>query len=117
MEEHRNCLSIAASILAVLILLLWWQWQPIVNSVIRSDLEHYARQTRAADLPLSIKEGVLDTIERLESQMDDGRQIGFFRWRRCDKAIRELLVGPFTSDKAKLVQRELRRLERKETRK
>jgi hypothetical protein len=115
MDESKNYVSIGLSVLAVVLLLLFWEWSTIVNSIIRADLEDYARQTRSADLPLSTKESLLDAIEALETQVDDGSKIGLFRWRRCDKAVRELLVGQLNNDKAKLIERELRRLERKES--
>jgi hypothetical protein len=114
-DESKYYVSIGLGVLAVVLLLLFWEWSTVVNSIVRADLEDYARQTRSADMPLSTKEPLLDAIESLETKIEDGSNIGLFRWRRCDKAVRELLVGQLNTDKAKLIERELRRLERKES--
>lgn len=109
MENWKNKGIVAGGII---LLVLWWSWSSIVSGVIRGDLEDYARQVRFADLPLYEKEKVLELTDDLEDFVDDGRRVGLLRWRRTDAVVRELLMGGLNEEKARLIERELKQVQR-----
>jgi len=90
-----------------------WQWPRLHQWQIEGDLRDYARTARKSDLVLHQKEQLLDAIDRLQDRLEQGETIGFFRWRRCDEAVRDLTRAGITSDEVKLIVRELHRIESK----
>jgi site-specific recombinase XerD len=58
------------------------------------------------------KERLLDQVEKIEDDLRRGRCIGWLRWRETDQVIRDLLQGGINSEKARLMVREFKRLEK-----
>lgn len=112
MSKLENLIAGVASLLFVAIAVLFWQWSAIVGHIVRSDLQDYARASRKADIPLVEKEKLLDQIEALEDRLDAGESIGYWRWKRTDGTVRELLKGGISGDKVRLIERELGRIEK-----
>jgi hypothetical protein len=81
----------------------WW---------VAADLSEYARVIRHADCPLEEKERLLDRVEALEDCLRHGSTIGFLRWQRCNRAVRDLLDLGLSADNIALLERELHRVER-----
>ena len=51
-------------------------------------------------------------MEKIEDDLRRDRCIGWLRWRETDQVIRDLLQGGLNSEKARLVIREFKRLEK-----
>jgi hypothetical protein len=109
MEKTLQYIGVA---LVVGTVVLVYQWSAITGYWIRCDLRDYAHTIRHCECSIQEKEQLLDQVEKIEDNLQRGRCIGWLRWRETDLVIRDLLQGGINSDKARLVIREFKRLER-----
>lgn len=89
MEAMRN---IGIGLLVVVALLIA-KWPSFVVRGIRHDLHEYAKAIRGCDQSLSDKERLLDVIDAVEAQLDDGATPSMFGWTAHDDAIKAMLDG------------------------
>jgi len=99
--------------LLVVVGLLIAKWPSFVASGIRHDLHEYAKAIRGCDQSLSDKERLLDVIDALEVELDNGAMPSMFSWTAHNDAIKAMLDGGITSDEVRLIERELQKVERK----
>jgi hypothetical protein len=91
---------------------LWLGWPFLRAEKMQDDLDYYAQQIRHCPCPLAVKEELLDRVEALEDALRAGHSVGWRRWERADKAIREMLKPEINDDTSRLIERELRRVQR-----
>lgn len=101
----------AALIGGIAILALMWNWSAVVSMGIESDLEEYHRVVRNSEIPLDEKITLLDHIDFYRDNLQ-AIPVGYFRWAKFDRTIREMLKGGLTRDKAIFIEREFSRLRR-----
>ncbi|MGE3408671.1 MAG: hypothetical protein AB7I37_17765 [Pirellulales bacterium] len=109
MDAMRN---IGIGLLVVAALLIA-KWPSFVANGIRHDLHEYAKAIRACDQSLDDKERLLDRIDAVEAQLDDGATPSMFGWTAHDDAIKAMLSDGITPDEVRLIERELQKVERK----
>jgi hypothetical protein len=102
----------AVALVVILLLMLWWCWPAITGTVIVNDLRGYATEIRESELPVESKVELLNQIDNLENELNDGCPIGLLRWRSTNAAIQDFLKGDITADEVRLIQRELSQLEK-----
>ena len=106
-------LQYVGAVLVVAMGITYMIWPTISAYRIHADLNSYAREVRHSDCPLHEKEALLDRIEAIEDLVDATGSIVPLRWSHTDDAIREMLDGEISSDEVRLIERELRRTEKK----
>lgn len=111
MNKLENIVSAVVGITVVVVVLLVWQWVAVVRTLIRSDLQEYGQAVRRAGITLADKERLLDHIDSVEDRLEQGKSIGYLRWRRTDSTVRELLEDGIHGDEVQLIERELDRVE------
>jgi hypothetical protein len=97
--------------ITILIVLVVVNWNTVSRIKIGTDLRGYARAVRQSDLNLDDKELLLDVIERLEDRLKLGEQINLRLWCLHDQTIREMLDDDIERDEARLIERELNRVD------
>ena len=101
-----------AAILIVLLIagaaLTWSSWS---RFKIDCDLTDIARDIRRSTLALKEKEQLLDQIEAIEDRIDTGATVSLYQWLRSNRAVRDMLRTGVTPANARLIERELRRVE------
>ena len=101
-----------AAILTVMLIagaaLSWSTWS---RFKVGCDLGDIARDVRRSTLALSEKERLLDEIEAIEDRIDTGATLSLYAWLRSNRAVRDILRTGVTPDNARLIERELRRVE------
>jgi hypothetical protein len=97
--------------IAVLIVLVAFNWMSVSRFKIEKDLRDYARAIRQSNLMLHEKERLLDQVERLEDRPRSGEQISWRIWCLHNQTIWEMLDDGIEGDEARLVERELERTE------
>jgi hypothetical protein len=103
-----------ASVLAVILVLAWWFWPSITRVVVVHDLRTFSTKIRQSGFHLRAKIEVLDQMDDIEHQLDQGRSIGLLKWRATSSAIEEILADEETVEEVvPLIQRELRQVERR----
>ena len=105
----ESLLSVILVLAGSAVALVAWNWEAVVGSRFRGDLQDYARTIRQSDLPLRDKERLLDEVEALEDRYHRGERVCFSEWRRTNAAIRDMLRGGIEPDQIRLIQRELQR--------
>ena len=88
--------------------LTWSSWS---RFKIDCDLTDIARDIRRSSLALKDKEQLLDQIEAIEDRIDTGATLSLYAWLRSNRAVRDMLRAGVTPDNARLIERELRRVE------
>ncbi len=113
MTDHLKRHFIEWAVVAAVLLAaaIWNYWPSMQASHTQTDLDFYAAAIRQAPCELSLKEPLLNRLDAIEDQVSKGRLPDYARWRRHDAAIRELLKLGLRFDTARLVERELRRIE------
>ena len=101
--------------LVVVVALLGYNWTALTGWQIGRDLRDYSQAIRHSECGIAEKERLLDQVEKIEDDLRRGRCIGWLRWRETDQVIRDLLQGGVNSEKAGLMVREFRRLEKELT--
>jgi len=104
--------NIGLGLLLVVIVLIA-QWPSLIASGIRHDLHDYAKAIRGCDQRLSDKERLLDVIDAVEVELDNGAMPSMFVWTAHDDAVRAMLSDGITHDEVRLIERELQKVERK----
>ena len=99
--------------LLVVVALLIAKWPSFIASGIRHDLHEYAKAIRGCEQSLSDKERLLDVIDAVEAQLDNGPMPSMFVWMAHDDAVRAMLSDGITHDEVRLIERELQKVERK----
>ena len=89
-------------------LLSWSSWS---RFKVGCDLTDIARDIRRSALALKDKEQLLDQIEAIEDRIDTGATLNLYAWLRSNRAVRDMLRAGVTPDNARLIERELRRVE------
>ena len=107
-----SLLQYVGAALVLVVVLLGYNWTAFTGWQVRRDLRDYSQAIRHAECSIAEKERLLDQVEKIEDDLRRGRCIGWLRWRETDQVIRDLLQGGINSHKARLMVRELRRLER-----
>jgi hypothetical protein len=97
--------------ISILIVLVVVNWNTVSRVKIGTDLRAYARAVRQSGLNLDDKEHLLDVIERLEDRLKSGEQINLRLWCLHDQTIREMLDDGIERDEARLIERELNRMD------
>lgn len=98
--------------LVIVVALLAYNWTALTGWQVGRDLRDYSQAIRRAECGIAEKERLLDQVEKIEDELGRGRCIGWLRWRETDQVIRDLLQGGINSDKARLVIREFRHLDK-----
>ena len=88
--------------------LTWSSWS---RFKIDCDLTDIARDIRRSTLVLKEKEQLLDQIEAIEDRIDTGATVSLYAWLRSNRAVRDMLRTGVTPENARLIERELRRVE------
>ena len=88
--------------------LTWPSWS---RFKIDCDLTDMARDIRRSALALKDKEQLLDQIEAIEDRIDTGATVSLYHWLRSNRAVRDMLRTGVTPENARLIERELRRVE------
>jgi hypothetical protein len=107
----RFAIHTAAILIVLLIagaLLSWSSWS---RFKIDCDLTDIARDIRRSALALKDKEQLLDEIEAIEDRIDTGATVSLYQWLRSARAVRDMLRIGVTPENARLIERELRRVE------
>ena len=113
MTDHlkRHFIEWATVVTLLLAGAIWTYWPSWKASRTQCDLDFYSTAVRLAPCELSLKEPLLDRLDAIEDQVSKGRLPGYARWQRHDTAIRELLKQGLRHDTARLIERELKRIE------
>jgi hypothetical protein len=111
MNKLENIVSAVVGVTVVVLVLLVWQRAAVERILIRSDLQDYGQAVRRAGIALADKERLLDHIDSVEDRLEQGKSIGYLRWRRTDSIVRELLEDGIHGDDVQLLERELERVE------
>ncbi len=101
----------AAVLGGIAILAFVWNWSAVVSMGMEADLEEYHRLVRNSEIPLDEKIKLLDHIDFYRDNLQ-AIPVGYFRWAKFDRTIREMLKGGLTRDKAIFIEREFSRLRR-----
>jgi hypothetical protein len=101
--------QLGLALLVVLFLIAAINWQRITSFMMEKDLRHYAQSVRVAEIELADKERLLDLIEGLEDRISDD-DFCYWKWYHHNHVIRSLLQKGITSDEARLIERELKRI-------
>ena len=104
----------AAVLGGIAILVLTWNWSAVVSMGMESDLEEYHRLVRNSEIPLGEKIKLLDHIDFYRDNLH-AIPVGYFRWAKFNRMVREMLKGGLTRDKAVFIEREFSRLRRELT--
>jgi hypothetical protein len=109
----RYLLELLGMALLLVLACFWLSWPSVRAGIIEKDLDAYARQIRhSTSCPTTCKESLLDRIDAVDDAIQAGKSVGLLRWLRHDRAIRQVLRGKLTRDNARLIERELRRVEK-----
>jgi len=92
------------------------QWPSLITFGIQHDLHEYAIAIRSCNQFLEDKERLLDLIDAVESQLENGAMPSMFGWTAHNDAIRAMLDDGITPDEIRLIERELQKAERELTR-
>jgi hypothetical protein len=111
MNSRENVTSRVLGITIVALVLLFWLRGAIVATLIRSDLQDCGQAVRRAEITLADKERLLDRIEFIEDRLNQGDPLGYLRWRRTASVIQGMLEDGIHGDEARLLERELDRVE------
>lgn len=101
----------AAVLGGIAILALMWTWSAVVSMGMESDLEEYHRLVRNSEIPLDEKIVLLDQIDFFRDNLH-AIPVGYFRWAKFNRTVREMLKGRLTREKAVFIEREFSRLRR-----
>ena len=107
----RFAIHTAAIVVVLLIAgaaLTWSSWS---RFKVGCDLGDFARDIRRSTLALKDKEQLLDEIEAIEDRIDTGATLSLYAWLRSNRAVRDMLRTGVTPENARLIERELRRVE------
>jgi hypothetical protein len=99
-----HCVS-SMVVLAILGVILGWP--SIKRFGICQHLDEYAHAVRGGSCAIGEKERILDLLDELQERVNRGESISSLRWFRHDQAICPLLEDGITSEKARLIEREL----------
>ena len=111
----KNTLVNGAAVLGgIAIVALIWNWSGVVSMGMESDLEEYHRLVRNSEIPLGEKIKLLDHIDFYRDNLQ-AIPVGYFRWAKFDRMVREMLKGGLTKEKAVFIEREFARLRRELT--
>ena len=107
-----SLLRYVGAALVLVVVLLGYNGTALTGWQVRCDLRDYSQAIRHSECSTAEKERLLDQVEKIEDNLRRGRCIGCLRWRETDQVIRDLLQGGINREKARLVIREFRRLEK-----
>jgi hypothetical protein len=111
-EAAKVFVQSIAFILILAVAGIWWNWGWITTRSIYSDLNYYSQSVRRSMLDLEEKTKLLDEIDLLRDNSQDGETTSKSRWDECDAAVREMCGHGITADEAVLIVRELRRMKK-----
>ena len=111
-EAAKVFVQSTAFILILAVGLAWWNWDWITTRSIYSDLNDYSQSVRRSMLDLETKTKLLDEIDSLRDNRQDGDITSKSRWDDCDAAVRDMCDHGITTDEAVLIARELRRMKK-----
>ena len=111
METLSRIAQFLVLCVAVLAVLVVFNWSSLSRFKIEKDLRDYSRAVRQSNLMLHDKERLLDVIERLEDRLRSGEQINWQTWCLHNETIWEMLDEGIEGDEARLIERELERAE------
>ena len=113
-EQTTKQITLWTSLLIVALVVLWWFWPSITRTLAVHDLRQFAATIRKSGLDVEAKIALLDQIDGIEDQLDQGRSLGLFQWRASASAIEEMLeTSGDVETVVPLIQRELKQVERR----
>ncbi len=108
----RRFVNTIGAAIGLVLLLVFLRWGSVSQSKVSSDLCDYHRILRESSLDMTVKLELLDQIDFLRDEADQGRIVGATRWTEFDKIVREMLGERPSPEAAVFLEREFTRLHR-----